>query len=64
MNKNVKHFTSRKIARSMAKHNMKRVGFRKINRLPNVNMPRNELKTPFQENWRNYVLVKRIKRGA
>lgn len=61
MNKDKKHFTSRKIARSMAKYNMKRAGFQRLNRVPDV---KGAEKTTFQENWRDYVLVKRIKRGA
>lgn len=51
------HFTSRKIARSMAKYNMKRAGFQRINR---ITEKRKDVKSPFQENWRNYVFPRGV----
>ena len=45
-----KRFTSRKIARSMAKFRMRRAGMRRINR-PGPQ----EVKSPFARDWREYV---------
>ena len=55
MKKNKPHYTSRKIARSMARHNMKRAGFQRINRKTN-----GAVRSPFQLKWRNYVFQRSV----
>lgn len=47
---NKKRFTSRKIARSMAKFRMRRAGMRRINHQSSKGVT-----SPFARSWREYV---------
>ena len=48
-----KKFTSRKIARDMARYRMKRAGFRKINR--QYSSDRKVKLSPFSKYWREFA---------
>ena len=56
---NKKRFTSRKIAREMARRNMRRSGLTKINRIPKDAKLK---KTPFQVYWKDYVFPRGVLR--
>lgn len=56
--KKKKHFTNRKLARSMARFQMERAGFRKINRKYGTHT--GQKKSPFQIYWRKFALQRGV----